>query len=258
MLIGGFKIAMLPLCVIAGFAALLLVEEIMRRDRASAPDWHRISVNWGLGLTNWALAALVPASSLLAAVWAGVRAEPGLLTGWPAAAAFLPLLLVRSLAAYWLHRWMHRSRWLWRIHRVHHADTAIDCTTGLRNHPFEALVVTLPTVALVLALGPPLASVAAVEAVLLIANFWQHAAIALPAAPARRLEWLVITPRLHLLHHSQAKQDHDRNFGDLFSLWDRMFGTFAPPRAEAITVGLADEGQTAQSLPQQLAAPFRG
>ncbi len=257
MLIGSLKIVVLPLCVIACFAALMLAEEVIRRDRGSAPDWQRIGTNWGLGLVNWALAALVPASSLLVPIWTSTWAGPGLLTGWPVAIAFLPLLLVRSLAAYWLHRWLHSSRWLWRIHRVHHADTKIDCTTGLRNHPFEALVVTLPAAAIVLALGPTTASVAAVEAVLLMANFWQHAAIGLPAGLARRLEWLVITPRLHLLHHSQAQQDHDRNFGDLFSLWDRLFGTFAPPRADAIRIGLADEGQAAQSLSHQLAAPFR-
>ena len=252
-MIGGFKIAFLPLCVVGCFAALLLAEEVMRRDRLSAPDWRRISTNWGLGLINLTLAAIVPASSLLAASWTG----SGLLAGWPPALAFLILLLVRSLAAYWLHRSFHASRWLWRFHRVHHADTMIDCTTGLRNHPFELPATIVLAVLAVLALRPPLPVVAAVEAVLIIATFWQHAAIRLPEGLTRRLEWVMITPRLHVLHHAEARQDRDSNFGDIFSLWDRLFGTFSPPRAPLIKLGLEDEGHGAQSLAHQLASPFR-
>lgn len=252
-MIGDFKIAFLSLCVIGCFAALLLIEEAMRRDTLSAPNWHRISTNWGLGVVNWTVAAIIPASSLLAGAWSG----PGLLASWPAAFAFPALLLVRSLAAYWLHRLFHVSRWLWRIHRVHHADTMIDCTTGLRNHPFELPATIVLAVLTVLALGPPLPVIAAVEAVLIMANFWQHAAIRLPDGLARRLEWVIITPRLHVLHHAQARQDHDRNFGDVISLWDRLFGTFGPPRSAPIEVGLPGEERSAQSLAHQLVTPFR-
>ena len=252
-MIGGFKIAFLPLGVIGCFAALLLAEEVMRRDRLSTPDWQRISTNWGLGLVNWTLAAIVPASSLLAATWSG----PGLLAGWPAALAFLTLLLVRSFAAYWLHRSFHASHWFWRFHRVHHADTMIDCTTGLRNHPFELPATMVLAVLAVLALRPPLPVVAAVEAVLVIATFWQHVAIRLPEGLAHCLEWVMITPRLHLLHHAQARQDHDSNFGDIFSFWDQLFGTFSPPRLAPIKLGLEGEKEGAQSLAHQLASPFR-
>ena len=239
--------------MIGCFATLLLVEEVARKDEVSGPNLLRISTNWGLALVNWTLAVLIPASSLAAATWSG----PGLLSGWPAALAFLPLLLLRSFAAYWLHRWLHVSRWLWRIHRVHHADSAIDCSTGLRNHPFEVLATIVLTTTIVLALGPPLPSVAAVDAVLLITSFWQHAAIRLPEGLTRRLEWALTTPRWHLSHHSQARQEHDSNFGDIVSLWDRMFGTFAPPRSDAIKLGLPEEASGAQSLPRQLASPFR-
>ena len=238
--------------VILCFAVLIALEEAMRGERASAPPWQRMATNWGLGAINIALAAFLPIAPILAAAWSG----PGLLTGWPAALAFIPLLLVRSISAYWLHRLLHVSRWLWRFHKVHHCETVIDCTTGLRNHPFEVLAAIALAAAAVLALAPPLPSVVAVEAVLLIASFWQHAAIRLPERLTRSLEWVVITPRLHLLHHSQARADHDSNFGDIFSFWDRLFGSFAPPRMDPISVGLADEGQFAQSLRHQLAAPF--
>ena len=88
MLIGSLKIAVLPLCVIACFAALMLAEEVIRRDRGSAPDWQRIGTNWGLGLVNWALAALVPASSLLVPIWTSTWAGPGLLTSYQSVFAY--------------------------------------------------------------------------------------------------------------------------------------------------------------------------
>lgn len=244
----------MPLGILASFSLLLLAEELMRRSEPDpGPDWRRIATNWGLAACNWALFALVPVSSLLASAWSG----PGLLAGWSVAPAFLPLLLARSFAAYWLHRLLHALPWLWRVHRVHHSDTMIDCTTGLRNHPLEAVLAAVLAALIVIALGAPLATVAAVDAALLVATFWHHAAIRLPQGLARRLEWALITPRLHLLHHALDKQDHDRNFGDLFSLWDTLFATFAPPREGAITVGLAEQAASAQSLPRQLASPFR-
>ncbi len=196
---------------------------------------------------------MVPASSIAAALWSG----PGLLAGWHVALAFTALLLVRSFTTYWLHRLFHVWKWLWRIHKVHHADTVIDCTTALRNHPFEALATTALAAATVVLLGPTPVIVAAVEAVLLVANFWQHAAIRLPDGLARRTEWLLITPRLHILHHARTRPDHDSNFGDIVSLWDRMFGTFNPPRTETVAAGLCDEDAGAHSLPHQLASPFR-
>jgi sterol desaturase/sphingolipid hydroxylase (fatty acid hydroxylase superfamily) len=248
------KIAFVPLSIMASFAALLLAEEMMRdKSAAEGLEWCRISTNWGLAIANWALFALVPVSSLLARIWTG----PGLLASWSAAIAFLPLLLLRSAANYGVHRALHALPWLWRIHRVHHSDTLIDCTTGLRSHAAEAVIVAAVSGLIVIALGPPLTSVVAVDALLLVATFWHHAAIRLPQGLSRRLEWALITPRLHLLHHSQAKPDHDRNFGDLFSLWDRLFGSFAPPHGGMVRVGLAEEVAIAQSLPHQLAAPFR-
>ncbi|MFM5950728.1 MAG: sterol desaturase family protein [Novosphingobium sp.] len=240
------------LSILVLFAILIFLEEA-QRGAASAPiGWQRIGVNWGLGLINIALIALVPAGALAAAVFAG----SGLLSGWSVLAAFLPLLLARSFAAYWLHRLFHAVPLLWRIHRVHHADIAIDTSTGLRNHPFEVLTAALSAAGVVAVLGPKVATVVAVDAVLFAAALWQHAAIRLPASLATPAEWLVVTPRSHLVHHSQLRRQHDRNYGDLLSIWDHLFGTWGAPLPPPDCIGLA-VGPPPNSLFRQLLWPFR-
>lgn len=244
---------MVPMALLLAFFALLLAwEEASRGPASPAPDWPRLRTNWGLAAANFGLAALVPIAGMLSAGMAG----RGILSHMPAAVALVILLLVRSLGAYWLHRMFHAQTWLWRIHRVHHADTTIDVSTGLRNHPLEALVVATFAGLAGWTLGPPLAIAAAADAALLAASFWHHAAISLPARWNERLEPVFITPRLHLLHHSRDRIDHDRNFGDFLSIWDRLFGTFSPARATAAPVGVDGEDWRAQSLARQLAAPF--
>lgn len=239
--------------VLIGFAALLVAEEWQRPAAEVPPDWRRLGINWSLGLTNILLASLLP----VAGIGAALLAASGPMHGWPLLPAFLAVLLVRSFSAYWLHRLFHKLPWLWRIHRVHHGDAHIDTSTGLRNHPIEALIVALTAGGIVFILAPPVAAVAAVDAVLFFVALWQHASIRLPAGLSRQLERLVITPRVHLLHHARAEQYHDTNFGDILPLWDRLFGTYSAPVAGSIAVGLDGEDAAANSLSAQLLAPLR-
>lgn len=244
----------LPAISIVLFLALLMaLEEWARRGDRADPDLPRAATNWGLGAVNFALAALVPVGALAAAA----AAERGPLSGWSTAAAFLPLLMARSFAAYWLHRLFHAAPWLWRIHRVHHADTAIDTSTGLRNHPVEALAATGLAAGLSYVLAPPLLAVALVDAVLFGAALWQHAAIRLPERLSLTLEAALVTPRSHLRHHARERRDHDANYGDLLTLWDRLFGTWRQPDQAPLSIGLSGQSKP-QSLPGQLLAPFRG
>lgn len=240
---------------VIGFVALLLVlEERARAAAAPMPAPARLLTNWGLGAINWTLAALLPFSATLVSL---TLPQIGLLTGLAPAAAFALLLLSRSFTAYWLHRLFHAVPLLWRIHRVHHSDDAMDTSTGLRNHPFEMLAAAATGAGLALLLGAPLLIVAAVDAVLFAAALWQHAAIRMSVRSANRLGLVLITPPVHRLHHSLDPADHDRNFGDLLSVWDHLFGTWQPARSEAPAVGLDDAPGPAQSLPGQLIAPFR-
>lgn len=212
--------------IIAGIAGLLLLAELLIADRP--PRRGRWAVNLGLGLlgalVGIALSALFPVS---AALWAE-NAGFGLFR-WLAVPGWLALLLalvLLDLAVYWQHRWMHAVPWLWRLHRLHHRDVAMDVTTGVRFHPAEILFSGLYKALLVVLLGVgPLAAVL-FEIWLGAASLWEHANLRLPPALDRRLRRVIVTPAMHVVHHGCESADTDSNYGFSTSLWDRLFGSY--------------------------------
>jgi len=132
---------------------------------------------------------------------------------------------------------------LWRMNRVHHFDTHLDVSTGLRSHPLEfaGLLLTMVPLAILFGLDPW--ALAAYEIVESIANLLIHANLRLPEPLDRALRWLLVTPNMHCLHHSSHRPETDSNYSQVFSLWDRLFGTYsAAPRAgyDAMQIGLAE------------------
>jgi sterol desaturase/sphingolipid hydroxylase (fatty acid hydroxylase superfamily) len=151
----------------------------------------------------------------------------------------------------------HRTPLLWRLHRVHHADNAVDLSTSYRNHPLE-LLITLPvSAAVVLIVGIPQSIVVITQTLLVGVTLWQHADIALPRRLDRALSWVIVTPRLHRLHHNPERATHDSNYGELLTLWDRLFGTFNRT-AGRCEVGLDDQVARPDRLLQQIWSPVYG
>jgi sterol desaturase/sphingolipid hydroxylase (fatty acid hydroxylase superfamily) len=167
-------------------------------------------------------------------------------------------VLLLDFIGYAWHRLSHRVPWLWRLHRVHHGDPHLDFSTALRVHPFEAILNLLVKLGLLTLVGlPPW-----VEGVRSILHnplaFAQHANVRFPGWVERRGRWLAMTPGLHRLHHSVDPRDYDLNYGEIFSWWDRLFGTYRAPVAEIEAVGLKGyETPRWQSLGGMLAGPFR-
>ncbi len=158
----------------------------------------------------------------------------GLLTplglSWPTeiAVAFVAV----DLYEYALHRLTHRVRPLWLMHAVHHGDPHVDSSTSFRHHPVESAIAIAGRILLYVALGLPLwieivrATVA--NAVIL----FQHANIDFPPW-VERLRCVLATPAFHRVHHDPDQPVIDRNFGQIFSFWDRLFGTWHTPEASA-------------------------
>jgi sterol desaturase/sphingolipid hydroxylase (fatty acid hydroxylase superfamily) len=199
---------------------------------------------------------------VLAAGWAE-RHDIGLLNllDVPAAAAIASTVAIRSLATYFVHRASHAIPWLWRIHRVHHADTALDLSTGLRNHPFELAIVVPALAAVTIASGLDPLTLLVYEAVALPFNLWSHANLRLHPRLDRTLRLLFVTPAMHHVHHSARRAETDSNFGDVFTLWDRLFGTYAmldPSALQAVRFGLGEAHESrAASLAAQILSPLR-
>ena len=234
--------------MLVGWFILLAVAELLWRprgaERAVSSD-NRLVTNFGLAMLILSVGALFPLAGIASSAFAQ-RLDVGLARhiGLPWIAIFALLLISDSFAGYWAHRLMHRAPLLWRVHRVHHADELVDVSTSLRNHPLE-MVVTLPTSAMViLAVGAPVSAVAILQTLLVGSAIWQHADIALPQRIDRALSIVFVTQRVHRTHHSPDRAKHDSNYGELLTIWDRLFGTF----------GWA-EGREPAGLNRQIAAP---
>jgi sterol desaturase/sphingolipid hydroxylase (fatty acid hydroxylase superfamily) len=221
---------LLSLALLGWFVALAIVEvAVTRPSRHSSAQGSdaRLVTNFGFTAILLIVGAVPPLANIAAAASShglhiGLASQVPI--AWP---AILVLTLIgQTFASYWAHRWMHHSRMLWRIHRVHHADSAVDVSTSLRNHPLE-LLVSVPAAALVtVTIGAPISVVTVSSTIIVAATIWEHAEISLPPRIDRALSTLILTPRLHRLHHNPERIIHDTNFGTLFSLWDRLFGTF--------------------------------
>lgn len=137
-------------------------------------------------------------------------------------------VLLLDMIIYWQHRLFHTVPLLWRVHKMHHADSHVDTTTGLRFHPIEiAISLGVKAVAVVL-LGVPAVAVVIFEVALNGFSLFNHANIRLPQKWDDRVGLVLITQRLHRIHHSQAKKESNSNYGFSVSWWDRLFNSFTP------------------------------
>lgn len=167
-------------------------------------------------------------------------------------------LLVLDFQAYAIHVAMHKRAALWRFHRVHHADPAVDVTTTLRQHPGESVLRFLSLVVFAGAIGASPAAFALYRLLSGAVALGEHANIRLPIWLDSLFSLVIATPNYHKVHHSRVREQTDSNFANIFSIWDRLFFTATPARhGVAIDYGLdgLEPGdQTAWGL---FALPFR-
>jgi sterol desaturase/sphingolipid hydroxylase (fatty acid hydroxylase superfamily) len=225
------------------FAAIAAWEVIAPRRKllvGRRPRWpNNLAI---LAVDAIAVRLLIPTAAVGAALIAAGNGW-GLLRLFelPLSVASLLGFLILDLAIYLQHVVFHAVPWLWRLHRMHHADLDIDVTTGVRFHPIEILLSMLIKIAIVLAFGIPAVSVLMFEVVLNATSTFNHSNVKMPALLDRVLRWLVVTPDMHRVHHSIVRHETDSNFGFNLPWWDRLFGTYrAAPEAghDGITIGL--------------------
>ena len=250
-MVGWIWAVLLVVC----FAVLALIEALAPGPARPGGD-KRLFVNFSLGIINIALGSALPVSTLAAAALAGATGVGlGHAVALPWAALFVLILLARSFVAYWVHRLSHGVPLLWRLHRVHHGDRAVDVSTTLRNHPIELALTVPAAAATILLLGPPISVVLAADTALFALALWQHADIRTPLEPL--VGRLLVTPGLHRAHHSPRRADHDRNFGEVMIFWDHLFGTYSPPVERDSAVGLEEAMPGPERLMGLVAGRFR-
>lgn len=252
--VGGPALAALLVVLLAVEA----VRPLRRRVRPRAERWR----------TNAAMVAMATATVRLAVLPAGLvvahwtaAAHVGLLhlTALPPIVAVLVGLLLLDYTTWLWHRLNHRVPVLWRFHAVHHTDLDLDAATAFRFHVGE-LLWSVPYRALQVAvIGADLALLLVFEGLMDAATAFHHSNLRLPLSLERALNLVVVTPRMHGIHHSIVERETNANWAVIFSWWDRLHGTLRLDVAQhQVTTGLPayrDAGEL--TLVTLLAMPFR-
>ena len=176
------------------------------------------------------------------------------------AQVMLGVLLLDLVGAYFIHWLEHRVTWMWKFHLVHHSDTHVDVTTGLRHHPGETVFRIGFTILAVLIIGAPIGVVMLYQSLSVLFAHLTHANINLPRRVDRWLSWVLVTPGMHKVHHHYQQPLTDTNYGNIFSLWDRLFGTFAyvaDPRSLTYGIDTHMKSEENGRLGNLLAIPFQ-
>ncbi|MEX0856590.1 MAG: sterol desaturase family protein [Balneolaceae bacterium] len=137
------------------------------------------------------------------------------------------VMLLDLIGAYFAHWTEHKVKWMWKFHLVHHSDTTVDVTTGLRHHPGETVIRISFTIFGVAVVGAPIGIVFLYQSLSVLFAHLTHANIRMPVKVDRALSWVFITPLMHKVHHHYTQPLTDTNYGNIFSIWDRLFRTFA-------------------------------
>ncbi|MCC7245831.1 MAG: sterol desaturase family protein [Saprospiraceae bacterium] len=152
--------------------------------------------------------------------------------------AIVGLLLLDLIGAYLIHWAEHRVRWMWRFHLIHHTDPNVDTTTANRHHPGESVFRFVFTVLGVIVAGAPISVVMMYQSLSAGLSQFNHANIQFPAWLEKTLGWFLVTPSMHRVHHHYVLPYTDTNYGNIFSFWDRLFGTYAEMKQEDIVFGI--------------------
>lgn len=147
-------------------------------------------------------------------------------------------VLALDFSSWLVHLIMHKIPLLWRFHLIHHTDTNVDVTTGLRHHPGDSLLRGIFFILLIFISGAPIYSVMIYQTILILATAFTHSNMRLPGWLDKALSVILVSPNMHKVHHHWKQPYTDSNYGAVFSIWDRLLGTFTKLDTKEIRYGL--------------------
>ncbi|MEO5739106.1 MAG: sterol desaturase family protein [Vicinamibacterales bacterium] len=210
--------------VVILMAALFAVERLVPLRRAGRPLIGRLLVNFGTSVLAFGAAILLVRPAALSILGWSAATPFGLihLAPMPRGARFMLSFLLMDLTFYWWHVANHRIAFLWRFHNVHHIDPDLDVSTAFRFHFGEVALSTAFRVVQVGAIGLSAPAFAIYELVFQANTLFHHSNVRLPIAIERVLNLMLVTPRMHGIHHSEVRDETNSNYSVVFSWWDRL------------------------------------
>jgi sterol desaturase/sphingolipid hydroxylase (fatty acid hydroxylase superfamily) len=250
------------LILAGGIAFFWLIETAVPFVKFQYNKWQHAGINIFFTLTtivvNFGLALLL----LKTAQWTTENSF-GILNWLPELNpwlfAIVGLLLLDLIGAYLAHLVEHKVKFLWRFHLIHHTDTWIDTTSANRHHPGESVIRFIFTTLGVLLVGCPMWLVFLYQTLSVLSTQFTHANISLPKKMDNFLSFFIVSPDMHKVHHHYVLPYTDSNYGNIFSVWDRLFGTFKTLDRNQIVYGVDTHMKSEENnkLSNLLSIPFQ-
>ncbi len=227
--------------LVGGLTIFWLIEGAVPLFRFKYKKWRHAIPNLFFTLTtiivNFALAFLL----LKSADWI-VANDFGVINWLPEMPFWLyvliGVLLMDFIGAYLPHYVEHKVRPLWMVHLVHHTDHKVDTTTANRHHPLESVVRFVFTLAGVFIIGAPIGIVMLYQSMSIVATQFTHANIRMPRRVDKALSYFIVSPDMHKVHHHNVLPYTDSNYGNIFSIWDRILGTYMELDRDKLVYGV--------------------
>lgn len=229
------------LILVGGITLFWLVENTFPLFQMQYRKWHHAGINIFFTITTIIVNFILAFILIKTASWT-TQNDFGILQWLPPISIWLytiiGLLLLDLIGAYLVHLIEHKVKFLWRFHIIHHTDTWIDTTTANRHHPGESVIRFAFTTLGVLIVGSPMWMVFLYQSLSVIASQFNHANISLPNKLDVFLSYFIVSPNMHKVHHHYVLPYTDSNYGNIFSVWDRLFGTFTTLSKDEIIYGV--------------------
>ena len=240
----------------------LLIESGLPLFRFKYNKFKHVSLNLFFTFTTIAINFGMAFILIKSSIW--VSAEGIGLVNWidmPLWATLIVGLLAMDLIGAYVAHWVeHHVTWMWQFHVVHHTDQQVDASTANRHHPGESVIRFLFTVVGVIVVGAPIWLIMLYQATSITVSQFGHSNLNLPKWLDDLLMWVLVTPNMHRVHHHYRQPYSDTNYGNIFSIWDRLFGTYASADNLKLIYGVDTymDKKVVDNVWELLKIPFQG
>ncbi|GGG55112.1 sterol desaturase [Croceivirga lutea] len=246
---------------VGGITLFWILEGIVPLYSVKYKKWRHALPNFFFTVTTIIINLPLAYFFLVTSDWTAAN-NFGILNWLPAMPLWLyvlvGLLFLDLIGAYTAHWVEHKVKPFWMIHLVHHTDHNVDTTTANRHHPLESIIRYVFTLLGVFLVGAPIGIIMLYQSLSVVFSQFNHANISLPRKVDKLLSYFIVSPDMHKVHHHFVLPYTDSNYGNIFAVWDRLFGTYMELDRDKIQYGVdtfPDEVENA-SIVGLLKQPF--